>query len=201
MQVLSLIQKHNIHFDLPIGKELGAGADGQCFELNNKVIKLSVLFEPSSKNYKQIKKVLQFVIDNQPNMCARVYEQGYIGKGYRSFLGAKNNKQKFLLYYYTMERLSKISDDEKRVFHSVISHNDSGFKKDYSINKIKSMLIEMNRFLDFEFDKVYSFCNALKYCPIDQNDIHERNIMKDNIGNFKLVDFDRSLIKEKYVTN
>jgi Ser/Thr protein kinase RdoA (MazF antagonist) len=45
--------------------------------------------------------------------------------------------------------------------------------------------------LDFEWDKVVRFYKACTRSEIIHEDIHHRNIMKDDSGNFKLIDLDR----------
>jgi thiamine kinase-like enzyme len=95
-----------------------------------------------------------------------------------------------------MEKLFELTDDEKRIFHSVLSHEDKGETKNYEILKIKKMLEGMSRALDFDEEKVTFFCEELRRAPIIHNDIHIRNIMKDISGNFKMIDFDRCNLEE-----
>jgi thiamine kinase-like enzyme len=89
-----------------------------------------------------------------------------------------------------MEKLQKITEDEGRVFHSILSHEDSGKIKDFSNEKIQELLFGM-RALDFDAEQVTLFCNNIKTPHLSHLDIHTRNIMKDDKGNFKLIDLDR----------
>jgi serine/threonine protein kinase len=179
--------------------KLGDGADGEVFELeDNKVIKFCVQFDygyPSLKDsYQKISKTLSYIQYNKPPVYARVYEYDYLGKYDREVFGT-DKKQEYILYYYIMERLVGISEDEKKVFHSLLSHEDRGIFKNYSILKIKKMLEGMQLGLDFDMGRVIFFCEKLMQSSIIHNDLHPRNIMKDKDGNFKLIDFDRCTIK------
>lgn len=184
--------------DFELSNRLGEGADGEVFELKgitDKVIKFSVLYESSDEDnkYEQICRTLDFLKIHKPDSYARVYEHKMLGKYTPPFIGS-NQVQKRTLYYYVMEKLLKISEDEKRVFHSILSHEDKNLNKNYSINKIKKMLTGMSMGLDFDEKKVILFVESLKTSKVCHNDLHNRNIMKDFNGNFKLIDFDRSYL-------
>ena len=90
-----------------------------------------------------------------------------------------------------MDKLNKISEDEKKVFHTILCHEDLNKKKNFSNDKILTMLNGMIKGLDFNFEKVIMFYEAQKSSIIKHNDFHVRNIMKDNFGNFKFIDLDR----------
>lgn len=189
---------------------LGGGADGDVYSIkheSNKVIKFSKLYEfhsldplPLDEQFANIISVLDLLIKNDNKLFAKVFEYKYLGTFDRDQVYYPNNieskrKQKFILYYYVMEKLQPLSDDEKRVFHSLLSHEDRGLKKDLSSQRIESMVYGMSKSLDFDKLKVIYFCNHISNMIIHHNDLHPRNIMKDNCGNFKLIDFDRSFIK------
>lgn len=202
MLVLKLCQQFcPDKIDFLISNRLGDGADGEVFELKDdtsKVIKFSVLYQNSYTNidyvYKKIIQSLDYIRINNPHAYARVYEHKYLGKYNRPIVNSSLG-QDYILYYYIMEKLYKISEDEKKVFHSILSHEDRNLEKNFSIFKIKKMLKEMYRALDFNFEKIILFCESLKKDAIEHNDIHVRNIMKDLDGNFKLIDFDRSSLR------
>lgn len=182
----------------PVDVRLGDGADGEVFSIvgvPDKVLKLGVFYERHDKgfekHYKQIQRALDYLIANQPDAYARVYEHGYLGSYARKAEHWRSGEQKFLIYYYTMEKLNKISEDESRIFHSILSHEDRGIEKNFSPEKIHEMLKGMGRGLDFDVEKVTLFCNNIRSASISHLDIHVRNIMKDNVGNFKLIDLDR----------
>jgi serine/threonine protein kinase len=200
MQVLQLIQQHSVPFHFQLGKEQGCGADGQVFELlnqPNKVIKLSVIYDYPWRDltcYRHIEEVLNYVMVVQPPAYVSIYEHGYLGTYNRAVINSAT-LQSFILYYYVMEKLLKISDDERKIFHSILSHEDRGIEKNYSLEKIAEMLQGMNRGLDFDAEKIMIFYHNLRQARVLHNDIHIRNIMKDIGGNFKLVDLDRSGVK------
>jgi hypothetical protein len=199
MFVLSLC-KQLCHDKLPVepGVRLGDGADGEVLSIigdTKRVLKLGILYERHDrgmlKYYQQIQKVLDYLKPSQPDAYARVYEHGYLGTYSRKADHWRSGKQDFIMYYYIMEKLEKISEDESKVFHSILSHEDRGIKKNFSLEKIEEMLKGMGRGLDFDAEKVKIFCNNIKRAPIWHLDIHVRNIMKDDAGNFKLIDLDR----------
>lgn len=198
MLVLKLLPE-NIKFNL--GDRLGDGADGEVFELSDytdRVIKFCVLFEYPElmleQEYFKRSNALAVLKNNNSSTYARVYEHEFIGLFNRP-IEWSNRGQNYILYYYIMEKLNKISEDEKRVFHSILCHEDKNLNKNFSIKKINQMLEGMSTALDFDKHKVMLFCEGLKNSKIIHNDLHVRNIMKDNLGNFKLIDFDRCTIK------
>lgn len=188
---------------LPVktGERLGEGADGEVLEIADdptRVIKLGILYERHDRDflnyYRQIQSVLDYLMHAQPAAYARVYEHGYLGT-YSSKMSAwKSGTQNFIIYYHIMERLQKITEDECRIFHSILSHEDRGIEKNFSPEKIREMLEGM-RSLDFDAEKVTLFCNNIAGSPVYHLDIHVRNIMKNEKKEFKLIDFDRCEIK------
>jgi serine/threonine protein kinase len=201
MQVLNLINQNSCNTKHFIGNEIGIGADGQVFSLQNeddKVIKFCVRFDYNNcslKNeYKKIDNILSYLLNKKPIAYARVYEYGYLGEYSRSLYDGSS--QKYILYYYVMEKLNKISEDEKKVFHSLLSHEDRNIKKNFSLLKIKQMMLGLSLGLDFDSEKIILFCENLKRTDIHHNDIHPRNIMKDKDNNFKLIDFDRCIFNK-----
>lgn len=190
MQVLRLLNASPFNIKYSLGEEIGFGADGQVFNLSeypDRVIKLSVLYD-NAETYEHINNVLLMLEKHNPNVCACVYEHAHIGSGEENiYCGTR----KYTLYYYVMEKLCKITEDEKRVFHSIMSHEDRGVEKNLEPKDVLNMLKGMQRGLDFDLKKVFTFYNNVRNCPIKHNDIHVRNIMKDSNGNFKLIDFDR----------
>jgi len=197
MNVLSLIKQYCSPLNISLGEELGYGADGQCFNIvdnPNQVIKLSVLYDMSDDfiiKSQIINQTLNYIKNNNTYPYVRVYEYIHLGSYSRCIPSWKDGKQNFILYYYIMEKLNKISDDEKKVFHTLLSHEDRGIIKDYSLVKITEMLKGMQRGLDFDLSRVKLFCQAIKLSPLIHNDLHIRNIMKTQLGEFKLIDLDR----------
>jgi thiamine kinase-like enzyme len=180
-------------------RRLGDGADGEVFEIEgdpSKVIKFCVMYERGDRKlepyyHKKVAPIIDQLIAQPIDVYARVYTHEYMGIFSRDFLSSKTGKQKFILYYYVMEKLERISDDESKVFHSILSHEDRGIEKNFSAEKMREMLHGLRRGLDFDEERVIFFCEALRGTPVAHLDMHPRNIMKDNLGNFKLIDFDR----------
>lgn len=186
---------------IPMGimQKIEDGADGEVFDLEDpsKVIKFSVHYDQfnglfNSHFTNNIDSSIKYLIKYPNDLCARIHAYECMGTFERTF---DQYNQKFILYYYIMEKLNRISDDEKKIFHSICSHEDNLIVKNYPMFKIKKMLEGLSRGLDFDFEKVIFFCERLQKSPIEHLDLHPRNIMKDNVGNFKLIDFDRIKIK------
>lgn len=188
-----------------INNKIGEGADGEVYEVRDnpeQVIKFCILYQTGRKTvdsiYKKISNVLD-VLSNPTPAFATVYSYGLVGE-FKRQVAWTNHPQPYLIYYYIMEKLNKITEDEEKVFHSILSHKDRGIHKNYSDDKIKEMLLGMKTALDFDEKKITFFCDNIKNSPVSHMDIHERNIMKDSFGNFKFVDFDRAqIVGEKNV--
>ena len=190
MQVLKYITQKEIVNKL--GKEVGYGADGQVFEYLpdlNKVIKISILFDDYRSclkdNYDKVISNISYIRDNCPKLFCKVYECDYLESGDRCTV---NGRQDYILYYYVLDKLNKIYDDEKRVFYSLLSGEDF---EEHTEREVNSILSGMKYGLQFDYDKVLSFYKEVRSSVIKHDDLHVRNIMKDNSGNFKLIDFDR----------
>lgn len=200
MQVLKLIEQYcskNPLSSFVLDQELGVGHDGQAFELkneNNQAIKLGLRYlndtrAPLIAN----EKAIRYIINNPFPHYVNLFSFTNLGTYSRPW---NNNKYlSFNLYYYTMEKLEKISDDEKKVFHSLVCHEDLNKRKDYSSEEIKLIAKDLNKGLDFNYNKVLDFCLNYKHSLITYPDLHIRNIMKDNSNNFKLVDMDHIKFK------
>jgi|SRR5579859_3084355 len=199
MQVKSILDKYFVHLPFLLGKEINhGGADGQVFELSNNpsmVIKLSIVFDESKTFYqKQIKPILNHLINNSPNLFVRVYGYGSLGEFGRVMPHWKNGWQDFIIHYHVMEKLFSLSDDEKKVFHTLVSHEDRNIKKDFSADKIKKIVPELARGLDFDTNMVTLFCEKVSKSPLQQPDFHPRNIMKNKDSQFKIIDLDRLIL-------
>ena len=178
---------------------LGEGADGEVLSLvgdEDKVMKLGILYEQRGTNtfersYQHIQDVLSFFQQKQFDAYTRVYEYGHLGFYTRKNVSFRNGTQRFGIYYYTMEKLEQISEDEAKVFHSILSHEDRGIEKNYSPDEVREMLRGMSSGLDFDVEKVTLFYENIRSAPVSHLDIHVRNIMKNRLGDFKLIDLDR----------
>lgn len=185
------------------GERLGDGADGEVFVIADeptKVLKLSVIYDrfedpPQFIYFNQIAPVLDYVMLNKPLVCATVYEHGFLGEYSRKMAYWRKGEQKLLIHYCIMERLFELSEDEKKVFHSLVSHEDRNLEKDLSPEKIKEIIEGLAKGLDFDSKKVKLFCDQLCETSFSHLDIHPRNILKDKDGYFKLVDLDRVILE------
>jgi serine/threonine protein kinase len=160
-----------------LANKLGAGVDGEVFEIDNnpfKVIKLCLSYDLETNP------VISYLVVYHLPTYAHVYECGHLFEN-----------ENFILHYYIMEKLFPITEDESKVFHTIISHEDRNIIKNYSLREIKKILNGLSRGLDFDEKRVTFLCENLKKNPVHHLDLHSRNIMKDAQGNFKLVDFDR----------
>lgn len=184
-----------------IGVRIGDGADGEVLELSNdpnKVIKFSILYATGKGNlpraYNYIDQVLSYLEQYPSPTYATVFQHTKLGEWSRDVAWGKG-QQKYIIYYYTMEKLSKTTEDERKVFHSILSHEDRGITKNYPPEKIREMLAGLSQGLDFDAERITFFCDNFRKTPVFHYDIHVRNIMKDAQGNFKLVDFDRAQLQ------
>ena len=197
MQVLNLVRQHNLKIINRIGEEIGSGSNGQCFNLlddSSKVIKLSIiydnLFASATSIYQQdIAPALDYIMMENIPIYATVYEHGYLG-----YFHNRDN-EKYIIHYYVAEKLLPLSDDENKIFHTIISHENRRINKKLSINKIEEMLSGLSRGLDFNKKMVMLFCEQLQKTPVYHHDLHNRNIMKTNTGYFKAIDFDSCKLK------
>lgn len=200
MYSLSVYRKY-LPDQLPVrpGERLGEGNNGEVLSIegdSSKVLKLSMLLtkEGDQSKYRPIKNGLDYMVAMCPPAYVRVYEHGYLGEcpiGPSPCL-------RYIFYYYIMEKLHKTSEDERKLFHSILSHEDRGLKKRFSLEKIRKMLGGMAKGLDFDAEKVMLFCENIRAAPVIHEDTHGRNIMKNDNGNFRLIDLDSiSLLKQE----
>lgn len=182
MSILSIINQLNIKLPVCPDIKLGSGQDGEVYSIlnnNQQVIKLcNTINHPTL--LKHIPFILKYLIEQQPLAYTRVYSYGILKK--------INNQ---LFYYYIMELLFNISSDEKKVFHTLLSHEDQNKVKNYSPPQVKQILKGMQLGLDFDPQAIQNFLQQLNNSTIKHNDLHPRNIMKNKDGQFKLVDLDR----------
>jgi len=192
------IHKYIAEFPIIPGKEIGVGADGQVFELpNNLVIKYSILFDYDNNlqnNFNSRSNILNSI---NSSAFVKIYEFKKVLESSRLF---DNKQQSYIVYYYIMDKLNKISEDESKVFHTLLSHEDSNKVKSYSIKEITNICNDLSKYLDFNTNKVIEFITNYQNSEFIHLDIHPRNIMKSN-EDFKLIDLDRIAKKEKQNEN
>jgi hypothetical protein len=174
-------------------KELGQGSDGQIFDLGNQVIKLCILFDvfdiSLEKKYDQISLSLDYIYKNKPSAYCPIFKYGFLDSSFRI---VNNCPQKYILYYYVMEKLFSLSEDERRVFHSLLSHEDRGIVKPLCSARFDEMMGGLRQALDFDVTRVKLFCDNIRASKLKHLDLVPRNIMKNANGDFLLIDFDRT---------
>jgi serine/threonine protein kinase len=198
MQTLNKLPEDHIFHSI-VADELGYGADGQVFSVKNNddmVLKISILYEHSmidsiDEKFNLIKDNILYIQSNAPKHFAKVCDFEYQLTNERDTV---NGPQKYIVYSYWIEKLNKISDDEKKVFHTIMSHEDLNKQKKLSKKQLVSTLKGLARALDFDVEKVILFHEQYHSSNVIHNDVHPRNIMKDNLGNFKLIDIDNITI-------
>lgn len=165
---------------------IGKGVDGEVYSMPNnpdRVIKFCQVFD--CDQYELTAAVLDKLLLEPLPIYARVYARGYrkfVSKGY-------------VLYFYVMEKLIPISEDERKVFHTILSHEDRNIKKNYTSSELEKILSGLKRGLDFDAERVKFLCERLRESPIKHLDIHPRNIMKNAEGDYKFIDFDRARLQ------
>ena len=190
------IYKYISEFPIVPGKEIGIGADGQVFDLpNNKAIKYSILFDYNQNIHNIFNKRLNVFKTLDENVFVKIYDYKKVLESTRTF---DEQNQTYIVYYYVMDKLSKISDDESKVFHTLLSHEDANIIKDYSTQQIINICNDLSKFLDFNKNKVMDFIFNYKSSKFIHLDLHPRNIMKLN-EEFKLIDLDRITKKKENI--
>lgn len=183
-----------------VGNKIGSGADGECYLFNNdSVIKCSILYDCKDSNslmadYNNLVEKFNFLINHSPSHIVNLFNYKLVGINFRD---THFGKQEYLLHYYVMEKLIPISNDEEKVFHTIISHNDFNKTKIFSKDKLDEILNNLSLGLDFDKTKVTLFYNQIQESLIEHKDLHERNVMKDINNNFKLIDLDRLSWRKK----
>jgi hypothetical protein len=177
--------KQFVPLEIPVNldKLIGDGVDGEVYSLlyeTNKVVKFSFNID----NNQSDSDFIYSLIAKPNNILVKLYVYKYLGP----FI---NENIRYYLSFYMMEKLNSISEDEWKVFHTLLSHEDRNAKKQFSEIELKEILEGLKLGLDFDEEKVIFFCNSINNLDFVHPDIHPRNIMKDNFGSFKLIDLDR----------
>jgi hypothetical protein len=151
-----------------IGECIGKGVDGQVFALgDNEAIKFSshydqqLLAEIAAGHYTHYVAIIDF--------------------------GVLIDRTHFTI----MERLSPLSDDETKLFHSILSHEDRGLSKVLSPADLHRTLDGLEKGLAFDRKQVVKFYAAVILSSMTHLDLHPRNILKTKDGAFKLIDLNR----------
>ena len=182
MSILNIFKKYTDFNQSCLGAELGSGVTGSVFEFENKAIKLCINYELPNQS------IIDFLIENKDLNFVKVFSHKLYGPYKDNGFPYKDHGYESILSVIVMEKLLKISSDEEKVFHTILSHEDLNKKKNFSNSELKKILKELSIGLDFDEGKVIFFYEGLRNYIIYHSDIHQRNIMKDQLNNFKMVD-------------
>lgn len=182
MNILNIFKEYTDFNQSCLGPKLGSGVTGSVFEFENKAIKLCINYELPNQS------TIDFLIENKDLNFVKVFSHKLYGPYKDNGFPYKDHGSEFILSVVVMEKLFKISSDEEKVFHTILSHEDFNKKKNFSNSELKKILKELSIGLDFDAGKVIFFYEGLRNSIIYHPDIHQRNIMKDQLNNFKMVD-------------
>jgi len=199
MIVKDFIQQHCAVLPLlfPIVETIGNGNNGETYLLNdNTVLKVSVLMDWAKKGidireeYANIWWILRQLKQDNPSHIVRLFDLGVLSCG-------QENRQPYTIYYYRMRRLFPLSEDESKVFQTVISHEDRHLIKHYEPNELDVVLKGLEKGLEFQSNKVKWFYQQIQSSKFKHLDLHQRNIMKTQDGDYRLVDLDHMVIRRQ----
>lgn len=175
---------------------LGNGWDGEVWEISDsKVIKFSALYDTDEecirRSFQNKEKIFEKLLYNLPNCFGNVFFFQKHFEGIISDMILPHPDMPCILYSYVMEKLYPITEDEKKVFHTIVSHEDRNAIKKFSRGALKETLSGLSKGLDFDEQRIIFFYDNLQNSPLKHQDVCPRNIMKTCQGDFKLIDFDR----------
>ncbi len=186
--------KHNI------GEILGSGFHGDVYELLDhpkQVVKiawapLDVPQEFAGRSdtvglhhtFPYIQNIYQYLLKNQFSILAKVFDFYPLHQ--------RDNKQ---YYMAILERLQSLTEPEQKAMKSVCMDYNGNIENGKCLQHIE----ELKEWLDFNPSKVIDFYTSLTTLPVAQRDFHRRNIMKNEGGDFKLIDFELLDFKEKTI--
>ncbi len=182
---------------LPSLEKLGDGFHGEAYLIpDNRVVKYSLISQSMIEHleinqplqfFRELEKVIQFQIKHNHPAFVRIFDFNLLSFGSSH---VKYGSEDVVLYSTTMEKLNLVSSEEKKLLKTIEYRDVKASWK----NIIKDVR-EQSSWLDFDLEKVISFIYLLKDSPIEHKDMGSSNILKDNDGNFKLIDLDFSRLK------
>jgi hypothetical protein len=198
---LDILIQNKIDLPFELGDELGSGQDGQVFEVietgypiqRGSVVKLSAIYGTSSyPEYKRVAAHLDFLHRNRTPHFAAVFNFDLLCSfNLPEMICSTSPKEGCTIYFVEMEELFPLSSEEVKLFHTLLSHEDANKQKDFSIEGLTRRIDELSDWFIFEKKDILSFCIAATSGRIRHKDLHPRNMMKDRLNKFKLVDLDR----------
>jgi hypothetical protein len=182
-----------------IKETLGSGSNGEAYLLEDgSVLKVSALIDWAHKEldireeYAQIWWILRQIKQEQPIHLVKLHDLGVIA------CGRLPEKQNYTIYYYRMERLFPLTEDETKVFQTVISHEDRHLIKHFKPKELDSVLKGLDKGLEFSAERVRTFYQQIQASKFRHLDLHQRNIMKTAEGEYRLIDLDRMKTRIDY---
>jgi hypothetical protein len=184
------------------GEKIGEGSQGEVYNYtpsNDRVVKYSVIYDYYFTNTldKKINSFFNILVDlknNPENIFPIIFDFNALHWSKRQTI---DGPQDYVIYYYIMNKLNKIDDDENKVFHSIMSHQDNNKKHNFTYKQLNDTLNGLSYGLNFDKQKITEFYFKVLSSKYHHGDITGRNIMKDYLNNFKLVDLDDLKKKEK----
>jgi serine/threonine protein kinase len=181
-----------------IDKCIGSGNQGQVYSLKDnpdQVVKLSMLYDDFTglsleEEFDKLQKIYQHIIDNPHKSLVKVYSFGELYRGKMEIFEWEHN---YVIYNAIMQKLNTLSENEQKVFKTVCDI----YNKALEARPIATILDELEEWFDVDKGRVLTFYNSLSSLDIDNKDVKPQNIMKDNEGQYKLIDYDLAIIKEK----
>lgn len=173
---------------------MGSGAHGHVFALIDdptKVIKIA--WAPTITQYSlipnqegqwtfdRVRQTYQHLLHHQISVLAALHQFDLL---------LRDDVKQY--YAVVMEKLVPLSEDENKVFKSIVMEYNGGI----ALGAAMKHLEELHEWLDFDKEKVVGFYREVNALPMVHRDFHRRNIMKDGSGNFKMVDFELLVIKD-----
>lgn len=182
-----------------LGRKIGSGTQGAVFSVSNspnKVFKLSYLKPLVKFNFKETINermvhyalVMDFLFKNKLPCFPSIYKYG---------INRVHDKNGSIISWSLQEKLFNLNRNEITALDSLSYF----FNKRCEIEELSSILEEKISKMVLQKQLAAQILDLYKSyydSPIEHNDIHYLNFMKDSSGNFKLIDFDYSTFKEGF---
>jgi hypothetical protein len=185
--------------DIKIGKKIGSGTQGSVFLLRQepqRVFKMSYLRplntykikENISERMVHYSLVMDSLSKNNSSCFPKIYKFG---------INKINGPESAVVGWSSQEKLRPLDKKECIIF----DYLSYFFQNATDINLFESNL--KDKFLnvhlpDGMIGRIMECYESYLDSPIEHNDLHYLNFMKDSSGNYKIIDFDYSRFKEGF---
>lgn len=174
---------HN--FKLSLKKFIGSGEEGMVFSLaedKSKVVKFVMYFDDENFSYhEEVKKRFHIIMDENNSSFANVFD--FKIEKYKD-----ERERNYIFYYYIMEKLKRCSNEDS-TYNMICALTHSFYQQEY-LKIPNSFDVASSKYKTYpDFHKVISFYKKIKESKIKHDDMLG-NIMIDESGNYKLIDFD-----------